>query len=187
MASDTGAPWELPYPEDTDLVRDGASDIEALAVAVAAGLSAASVIKNVYYAQMTVVESFSSTSAAFVDLTGLSITLTPESEDSKFLVETVVYGSSAITNLRTGMKARILVGSTGLMDVETLYSASDNNEVVVPLIVSVLDAPGVTTSLTYKVAATQAQSGTSQTVFINRRGSNTDIRALSFLRITEFE
>jgi hypothetical protein len=37
----TGAPWNLPYPLDTDLVIDGASDIEDLADGVAAGLSEA--------------------------------------------------------------------------------------------------------------------------------------------------
>jgi hypothetical protein len=36
----TGAPWNLPYPLDTDLVIDGASGIEALAEATAAGLTA---------------------------------------------------------------------------------------------------------------------------------------------------
>lgn len=41
MPSDTGAPFFLPYPEDTDLVRDGASDIEALADATATALASA--------------------------------------------------------------------------------------------------------------------------------------------------
>jgi len=36
--ADTGAPFFLPYPLDTDLVRDGAADIEALAEAVALAL-----------------------------------------------------------------------------------------------------------------------------------------------------
>jgi hypothetical protein len=39
--ADTGAPWNLPYPLDTDLVIDGASDIEALAEATADGLTLA--------------------------------------------------------------------------------------------------------------------------------------------------
>jgi len=39
--SDTGSPWNLPYPLPTDLVRDGAQAIEDLAEATATGLSAA--------------------------------------------------------------------------------------------------------------------------------------------------
>jgi hypothetical protein len=37
----TGAPWNLPYPIDTDLVIDGAQNFEDLADGVAAGLSEA--------------------------------------------------------------------------------------------------------------------------------------------------
>jgi hypothetical protein len=36
--ADTGLPWELPYPLPTDLVRDGAAAIQALAEATANGL-----------------------------------------------------------------------------------------------------------------------------------------------------
>jgi hypothetical protein len=37
---DTGAPWNLPYPSPSDLVRDAPQAFEDLAVATAAGLSA---------------------------------------------------------------------------------------------------------------------------------------------------
>jgi hypothetical protein len=42
----TGAPWNLFYPLGTDLVRDGAGDIQQLAEDVAAGLTVASVIRH---------------------------------------------------------------------------------------------------------------------------------------------
>ena len=38
---DTGAPWNLPYPSPSDLVRDAPQAFEDLAVATAAGLDAA--------------------------------------------------------------------------------------------------------------------------------------------------
>lgn len=44
--ADTGAPWNLPYPLDTDLVKDGAEAIEDLALAVDAGLDATKVATN---------------------------------------------------------------------------------------------------------------------------------------------
>jgi hypothetical protein len=40
--ADTGAPWNLPYPLDTDLVIDGAQNFEDLADSVALGLTEAS-------------------------------------------------------------------------------------------------------------------------------------------------
>jgi hypothetical protein len=75
MASDTGAPWNLPYPEDTDLVRDGASDIEALAVATASGLSVAGGLVSAHLSTKT---AFSTTSTTFVDVTGFNVTMTPQ-------------------------------------------------------------------------------------------------------------
>lgn len=45
--ADTGAPWNLPYPLSTDLVRDGAQAIEDLAEATATGLSAAGASQSV--------------------------------------------------------------------------------------------------------------------------------------------
>jgi hypothetical protein len=38
---DTGAPWNIPYVENADLVRDWPADSLLVANAVAAGLSAA--------------------------------------------------------------------------------------------------------------------------------------------------
>jgi hypothetical protein len=187
MASDTGAPWNLPYPEDSDFVRDGALDIEALAVATAAGLTDAFTVKNVYYAQATAVQSFSSTSTSFVDVTGLSITLTPKSATSKFLLETVVYGGSTFANSRSGMKARLMADSTELRVTRNRTTSSDGNEGIWAILVAHEHAPGSASPITYKTQATQDQTGSALTVNINRVEVNTDFRAASYLKITEFE
>ena len=60
--ADTGAPWNLPYPLPTDLVRDGADAIEDLAEATADGLSAAGGLVAVKHAIKT--NTFSSGSLA---------------------------------------------------------------------------------------------------------------------------
>jgi hypothetical protein len=86
MASDTGAPWNLPYPEDTDLVRDGAADIEALALAVAAGLTAANAGIGSNVVQVTEIDSFATTSTTYVDVPGITATITPSSATAKVLV-----------------------------------------------------------------------------------------------------
>ena len=185
MASDTGAPWLLPYPEDTDLVRDGASDIEALAVATASGLSAASVVKNIFFEQMTAVQSFTGT-GTFQDLTGLSIAVTPESTDSEFLVESVVYITNDIASSRAGGSARVLVGSTVLRTVNLQYATDATANALVQVTVMALHAPGSITPITFKTQADQ-QFDASATVFINRAENATFLRGNSYIKVTEFE
>jgi hypothetical protein len=73
--SDTGAPWNLPYPESTDLVRDGAQAIEDLAEATATGLSEASGLVSTHYASRTA--SFSTTSTTMVNVPDVEVTFSP--------------------------------------------------------------------------------------------------------------
>jgi hypothetical protein len=77
---DTGAPWNLPYPAPSDLVRNGPAQFEALADAVADGL----LIKQVVQTVKT--DTFVTSSATFVDVTGLAVTITPSTNTSKVLV-----------------------------------------------------------------------------------------------------
>jgi len=84
---DTGAPWNIPYVEATDLVSGWPTDSLALANAIAAGLDDAVVAgigSNVVSTTKTDVWSAASTS--FTDVTGLAVTITPTSATSKVLV-----------------------------------------------------------------------------------------------------
>ena len=87
MGDNTGAPWNIPYVEPSDLVRDYPAADEAQALAIAAGLDAAGnagIGSNVVQTVMT--DTFDSTSTSFVTITGLSATITPTSADSKILL-----------------------------------------------------------------------------------------------------
>ena len=96
--ADTGAPWNLPYPLPTDLVRDGADAIKDLAEATATGLSAAGNIKQTVQTIKTDQFSESLTSGSVgSDITGLTATITPES-DTNILDVTV----SANITINTG-------------------------------------------------------------------------------------
>ena len=183
MASDTGAPWLLPYPEDTDLVRDGASDIEALAVATAAGLSAADnagIGSNVVQAVMT--DTFTNTSSSPAAVTGLSVTITPTSATSKILVLAQVTfglnsgglgwgnyrisGGNAGTYIgdAAGSRARaVFGGATG--SVESL------NQQAIGASMVVLDAPATTDPTTYSVEVFRGGNGQ---VSVNRSFSDSD-------------
>ncbi len=84
---DTGAPWNIPYVDPTDLVRDYPQASEDLADAIADGLTAAGsagIGANVVQAVKT--DKFLSTSATFTTITGLSATITPSSDTAKVLV-----------------------------------------------------------------------------------------------------
>jgi hypothetical protein len=124
MPSDTGAPWLLPYPEDTDLVRDGAADIEALAVAAAAGLSTADNIKQIVSA--TDVTLRSTTSTSFVDGL-LDITVTPLVDASTLFViytgqlESVLLSGSAAGRF-VDARLRNTTGSTTLTGANRAFS-----------------------------------------------------------------
>jgi hypothetical protein len=75
--ADTGAPWNIPYAEPADLVRDWPALSEDVADEVAAGLTAAnSVIRQVQ--QVITTTNFTTTSQVLVDLTGVIVTVVPQ-------------------------------------------------------------------------------------------------------------
>jgi hypothetical protein len=150
------------------------------------GINADNVVKAIYFEQMTVAQTFTGTSSDFTDLTGLSITLTPKSDASKFLVESCVYIANSFSTYRTLNKARVLRDSTVIQDTLSGFSFSDETFVLTPVFVTVLDSPNTTSPITYKTQATQAVTGSSITMYINRREDGSSIVAASFLKITEF-
>jgi hypothetical protein len=181
MASDTGAPWLLPYPEDTDLVRDGASDIEALAVATAAGLSAASGLVAVKSALFTGVQTNSTAAQANFAVTNLSITHTLSSASNKLIIS--AYFGAAGTSFGQGLVglavaddgtligigdadgSRTRVGAGGGVTTGTATSV-----VTMPSISFVYE-PNDTNSHTYTVRAINID-GNTRTLFINRTESD---------------
>jgi len=71
---DTGAPWNIPYVESTDLVSDWPTDSLALANAIDSGLDAAGGLVAVKHALFTGTQSNSTASGANFAVTDLSIT-----------------------------------------------------------------------------------------------------------------
>jgi hypothetical protein len=81
---DTGAPWNIPYVEPADLVRDYPAADEAQALAVAAGLDSASTLKQVK--QVTTTTNFTTTSTSAVDLTGVTVTVVPSDAANRIVM-----------------------------------------------------------------------------------------------------
>jgi hypothetical protein len=180
MADNTGAPWLLPYPESTDLVRDGAQDIEALATAVASGLTAANTGIGTNVVQAVKTDPFTSTSTSFVAVDGLAATITPKSLTSKILVVVQVslgltsagsYGMWKVTRGGTdiyrgdaaGNRVRSVLG--GFIDAN-LRAAIMSNSIVI------LDSPATDTATIYRVEARKGASGGG--LFVNRSELDSD-------------
>jgi len=157
LMADTGAPWNIPYVEPADLVRDYPAADEAQALAIAAGLTDASLIRDVVAVVKD--DTFSTTSSTLVNVTGLAATITPKAATNKILVTymmTVGQGNDA-NNIP---QHRLLRGSTGILDHTGESFTGDartpdvsNGATQFPMFFGnqVLDSPGVITAVTYQL------------------------------------
>jgi hypothetical protein len=176
--ADTGLPWELPYPLPTDLVRDGADAIKDLAEATADGLDDASLIKQVV--SVAKLDTFSTTSASFTAVTGMSATITPSAATNKVLVICQFNSGSSGTNFYarvTGGNAGTYVGGADGSRVRVATeSAGFGDTTVSSGSIVYLDSPSSTSATTYQLEI--ARGGvTAGTVHVNRSnddGNNTN-------------
>jgi hypothetical protein len=186
--ADTGLPWELPYPLSSDLVRDGAADIEALAEAVADGLDAAIGLVAVKHALFTGTQTNSTATGANFAVTNLSITHTLADASNKLIISAYFgaagnsdgFGNVGIAVADDGTLiaigdadgSRTRVGAGGVIS-PTVNGAN----VTMPSVTFVYE-PGDTASHTYTVRAINIRTNT-QTLYINRSQSDTDNASLS--------
>ena len=189
--ADTGAPWNIPYVEPTDLVRDYPAADEAQALAIAAGLSAAGnagIGSNVVQAVKT--DTFSTTSRnVWVDVTDLTVNITPSSATSKVLLLATLNTSSTTGNGETN-HVRVAGGDTGSFIGD---AASNRTRAVSGMLYGVqynpsasmllwswmyVDSPASAAQQTYKLQV--QNNGTGGTLQVNR--SNTDTNSATFAR-----
>ena len=175
--ADTGAPWNLPYPLPTDLVRDGADAIKDLAEATAAGLDLAGdpgIGSNVVQTVLTAPFSASVAQGA-VSSDAISVTITPSSATAKVLVIASVslgaasgtsgvfaelYAGGSVTSFRGDADGSRSRRSTGASVVANTGSQQST-------VITFLDSPGVATAVTYSVRIGHNDSST-QTLYLNR-------------------
>jgi hypothetical protein len=128
--------------------------------------------------QVTKTDAFSTTSNSFVDITGLSASITPTSATSKILVLSTV--SAAGNNATCGYYLKLLRGSTDIFIGDAAGSRtrvtganinSDNNFFNTNGF-TFLDSPATTSSTTYKFQI--ATSFGTNTIGVNRSVNDTD-------------
>ncbi len=114
MGDNTGAPWNIPYVEPSDLVRDYPAADEAQALAIAAGLSAAGGLVAVKSAVFTGTQSNSTATGANFAVTSLSITHEVADPANKLIISAVI---GALGTTQDQGKAGIAIDDgTGLLN-----------------------------------------------------------------------
>jgi len=105
------------------------------------------------------------TSTTHADLTGLSVTITPASTASKFLI---MYSVQFLIGTDSGINIKILRDSTIIVDVgSTTENYNSSNDHRARTVYQYLDAPSTTSAITYKLTAGRHHTNT---VYVNEGG-----------------
>jgi hypothetical protein len=176
LMADTGAPWNIPYVEPSDLVRDYPAADEAQALAIAAGLTDASLIRQVVSTSKT--DTFSASVAVgdfSGDVTGLTVSITPQSASNKVLVLVSIGISGAAPNIGLFRDGSIIFSgdAAGSRTRRTAGSALAGDFHANQISVIALDAPNAVTAVVYSVRLGHDASGTTN-VFVNRASADSD-------------
>lgn len=144
--------------------------------------------------QVTKKDTFSTTSTSFVDVTGLSATITPLSTTSKILVVAQVSngggnGNAAHYKITGGNSATYVGNASGSLyqGVFGGYFLNDQTSVMYGSSISYLDSPATTSAVTYKVQACKGSGGTNPAtvnILINEGDSNR-LRGASSITLME--
>jgi hypothetical protein len=146
------------------------------------GSSFTPVTKILQVASVTKTDTFTTGSATYTDLTGLTLTITPSSTTSKILVTYSVQASGQTGTNMGGIQ--ILRGATAIGNADAASNRSVANTVIPELGAAVfgqvtntfLDSPATTSATTYKLQIrTFGAGGTS--IFVNRTATDTDLAA----------
>jgi hypothetical protein len=187
MGDNTGAPWNIPYVEPSDLVRDYPAADEAQALAIAAGLSAAGGLVAVKHALFTGVQTNSTAAGANFAVTSLTITHTLADAANKLIIS-AYFGAAGNSNGRAQVGIAVADDGTlvGIGDADgsrTRVGAGGNASLVDVVAVSMPSVtfvyePGDTAAHTYTVRAINIRTDT-QTLYINRAETDTNTASLS--------
>lgn len=142
----------------------------------------------------TKTDTFSSSSTSMVDITGLSVSITPKFNTSKILVSYQVCGSQDNTATKQNVFIQLVRTSTaiGIGTVGGAQNASgeivggtttDANHVTLRDTLTFLDSPATTSATTYKLQGMSWNSGI--TWYINRRGLNGSFVFASSITVME--
>jgi hypothetical protein len=128
---------------------------------------------------------FTTTSASFTDITGVSVSITPTSATNKILVLcNVPYGASVDAVIRLVRNSTAVgngtAGSTN--GINAIYSGGDGQYSAYQSAFNFLDSPATTSATTYKIQILATGGGTA---FVNRRRQDTTYGCQSTITVME--
>ena len=142
-------------------------------------------------------DTFTTTSTSYVDITGLTVNITPSSTSSKILIITTVTYGGGTNSYGFGRLVRngtpIALGNddgalrtecTFPMNIENTVSGSAKTQCGG---MTVLDSPATISAITYKIQTIAAYGGTTTTVNRNDANSNDYFTGLGVSTITVME
>jgi hypothetical protein len=158
-----------------------ATGISAVQTVTRAAMPIGSVLQVV---QTVKSDTFTTTSSSFIDVTGLSVTITPTSASNRILV---LYSSSLATiSGQYSCSMRLVRDSTGIYIGDTAGSRTRASNMywsdigmvygTAPVNGIFLDSPATTSATTYKL---QVLSAYAETVYINRNQNDGDTAVIS--------
>ena len=122
-------------------------------------------------------DTFTTSSTTFTDVTGLSVSITPQSATSKILVLAQINGADdfgtnpGFLQLVRGSTSIDVGDVAGSRSIVSGQFSSPYNSAMTILHFSFLDSPATTSATTYKIQARQHVSGT---LYVNRSKSDVD-------------
>jgi hypothetical protein len=125
-------------------------------------------------------DAFSTATAAFTDVTGLSVTITPTASNSKILVLVTLNASARDGQGNSGARilrnsTDIFIGDTASNRVRVTTDISRNDVYAAKNFgLTFLDSPATTSATTYKVQVSGLPSSSGWTTYVNRSYDDTD-------------
>jgi hypothetical protein len=143
----------------------------------AGGLTSASNGRVLQVVSTTKTDTFSTSSASFTDITGVSVSITPSNASNKIMVFALVYvggpvstTGQAMTRLMRDATAIAIGDASGSRTQAGSESGFATTFYMAPALHTFLDSPATTSSVTYKVQ----MRVTADTFFVNRTGADSD-------------
>ena len=135
----------------------------------------------------TVTTGFATTSTSYVDVTGVSVSITPTSASNNVLVMVQGFGGNNTNNIA---KVNLLRGATniaqstgsGIADQTLLFSTTSDRDTA-PIGIIYLDSPATTSATTYKIQLASTQAAT--TVAIGQRAVDSNWQGVTTITAME--
>jgi hypothetical protein len=168
-----------PYPLSSDLVRDGAEAIEDLAEAVETTLLSGAILQVV---STTKTDVFTTTSASYVDVTGLTLNITPKTATNKILliasmplaVDSGTSGQTvhaALFNSTTNLIVPDAPGNRTPSIITPIYDGAGNDSNMWLASFCLLHSPASTSAQTYSM---RVRVGNATSVHVNQSDDDGD-------------